>query len=97
MKKHIKSLSLLIVIFMILQMLTVGVFASDEVSVAAVNGTGYDSADDVDYQTTTVNGKSIIHNWGAREEDCVFLSDYALAFYRRGVNNLFALGAIGEI
>ena len=39
--------------------------------------TGYDSADDVDYQTT--NG--IIHNWGARGEDCIFLSTYAIQFY----------------
>ena len=43
--------------------------------------TGYDSADDVDYQTYTVSGKQIIANWGARGEDCVFLSTKAQAFY----------------
>ena len=39
--------------------------------------TGYDSADDVNYQKTGTT----IHNWGARGEDCVFLSTYAVAFY----------------
>ena len=48
--------------------------------------TGYDSADDVEYQTT--NGT--IHNWGARGEDCVFLSTYAVAFYT-GKNTYDAL------
>lgn len=39
--------------------------------------TGYNSADDVEYKRT--NGT--IHNWGARGEDCVFLSTYAAQFY----------------
>ena len=51
--------------------------------------TGYDSADDVEYQTT--NGT--IHNWGARGEDCVFLSTYAVAFYT-GKNTYDALSEL---
>lgn len=43
--------------------------------------TGYDSADDVVYVTFTQSGKTVIANWGARGEDCVFLSTYAQAYY----------------
>ena len=39
--------------------------------------TGYDSADDVEY----VKNGSYLYNWGAREEDCTFLSTYAQSFY----------------
>ena len=43
--------------------------------------TGYDSADDVVYVTYTQSGKTVIANWGARGEDCVFLSTYAEDYY----------------
>ena len=43
--------------------------------------TGYDSADDVVYVTYTQSGKTVIANWGARGEDCVFLSTYAESYY----------------
>lgn len=39
--------------------------------------TGYDSADDVVYKTA--GGYTV--NWGARGEDCVFLSSKAVSFY----------------
>lgn len=39
--------------------------------------TGYDSADDVVYKTA--GGYTV--NWGARGEDCVFLSSRAVSFY----------------
>lgn len=39
--------------------------------------TGYDSADDVQY----VKNGSYVYNWGAREEDCTFLTSYAQNFY----------------
>lgn len=39
--------------------------------------TGYDSADDVVYVTSG----STIANWGARGEDCFFLSTYATRYY----------------
>ena len=51
-------------------------------SISATTKTGYDSADDVKY-VTAENGKYIA-NWGAREEDCVFLSKYAQDFYTGG-------------
>ena len=43
--------------------------------------TGYDSADDVVYVTYTQSGKTVIANWGARGEDCVFLSTHAQDYY----------------
>ncbi len=39
--------------------------------------TGYTSADEVQYKTSG----DYIANWGARGEDCVFLSTYAQSFY----------------
>ena len=51
-------------------------FAEPTSAVAATTATGYDSADDVVY---VKNGK-YIYNWGAREEDCTFLSTYAVGF-----------------
>ncbi len=44
---------------------------------ALAQGTGYTKTEDVVYQQT---GK-YIHNWGAREEDCTFLSPKAVEFY----------------
>ena len=49
-----------------------------EVSAA---GTGYTKASDVQYKTATVSGRTIIANWGARDEECVFLSNYVDSFY----------------
>ncbi len=40
--------------------------------------TGYTSADDVVYQTAS----GYVKNWGARGEDCTFLSEYAVDFYQ---------------
>ncbi len=40
-------------------------------------GTGYTSASDVDY----IKQSGYIVNWGARGEDCTFLSTYAQSFY----------------
>ena len=39
--------------------------------------TGYTKASDVDY----VYSNNYVANWGARDEDCVFLSEYAEDFY----------------
>ena len=44
---------------------------------AATTATGYTKASDVDYVTSG----SYIANWGARDEDCTFLSKYAQSFY----------------
>ena len=76
-----KQLNKRVVSLLLILVLVCSVLMPTEVSAASrkiiTTPTGYDSADDVDYQTT--NG--IIHNWGARGEDCVFLSTYAIRFY----------------
>ena len=80
MKKHIKSLSLLIVVFMILQMLTVGVLANDVAAYSTTLGgtaTGYTKASDVQYQKVG----SYVANWGARGETATFLTTYATDFH----------------
>ena len=46
-------------------------------SVLLGNATGYTKASDVVYKK---NGSTVI-NWGAREEDCTFLTTYAQSFY----------------
>ena len=47
------------------------------VNAAAASATGYTKASDVKY----VQVGNYIANWGARDEDCVFLSKYATSFY----------------
>ena len=46
-------------------------------SSTATTPTGYNSAADVEY--VVINGTVV--NWGAREEDCTFLSSYAESYY----------------
>ena len=75
MKKRISCLFLLLT-------LTVSLFAGLSLpasagSVAAVNPTGYTCAEDVKY--VTAGGYTC--NWGARGEDCTFLSSRAQAYY----------------
>ena len=48
-----------------------------EVASAATTPTGYTKASDVDY----VKSGKYVANWGARDEDCGFLSTYATSFY----------------
>ena len=52
-------------------------FAINAKSAVAATATGYTKASDVVYKKS---GKYIL-NWGARDEDCVFLSSYAENFY----------------
>ena len=54
---------------------------SVETKEASAAGTGYTSASDVQYKTATVSGRTIVANWGARDEECVFLSKYVDSFY----------------
>ena len=53
------------------------------VSAATVSSsvTGYTKASDVNYVYSTYNGKQVTVNWGARGEDCTFLTTKALNFY----------------
>ena len=48
-----------------------------ETKEASAAGTGYTKASDVDY----IKSGKYVANWGARDEDCVFLSMYAKNFY----------------
>ena len=70
--KGLKRISALLALTFIFAVPT-ATFTAD----AAQTGTGYTKAEDVVYKKT---GKTI-HNWGAREETCTFLSTYAQAFY----------------
>ena len=59
--------------------------------------TGYDSADDVVYKFYSQSGKNVIANWGARGEDCVFLSSYVADYYPDGYDALASLaGGTGQ-
>ncbi len=77
------SAKLLAVLLMLVLLFSIAspVSAMPSSSKITTPATGYNSADDVDYQTGTVSGKRIIKNWGARGEDCTFLSSYAEEFY----------------
>ena len=52
-------------------------FAEPTPATAATTATNYESADDVVY----VKNDNYIYNWGAREEDCTFLSTLAVGFH----------------
>ncbi len=73
--KFTRALSLLIALCLLVTM-----FAGLTVNAADIitTPTGYTKASDVVYKTAS-NGT--IANWGARGEDCVFLSKYAVSFY----------------
>lgn len=70
--KGLKRISALLALTFIFAVPT-ATFTAD----AAQTSTGYTKAEDVVYKKT---GKTV-HNWGAREEECQFLSTYAQDFY----------------
>ena len=73
---------MLAMIFSLFVGLSPSAVASGTSEYSAIEGTGYDSADDVVYVTTTIEKYGeVIHNWGVQGETCVFLSVYAEAFY----------------
>jgi hypothetical protein len=78
MRNYSKFLSVLLLLAIVCSVLSVGVNAAPASSKIITTATGYDSADDVNYVTATVSGKKVIANWGARGENCVFLTDYAM-------------------
>ncbi len=51
--------------------------SASALSAVAKQPTGYTKAEDVDY----VENSGKVANWGAKEEDCTFLSTYATKFY----------------
>ena len=73
-----RILSVLLLLVMVLTLVPVSGRAAGKFTTTP---TGYTSAQDVVYQTAQVSGKTVRANWGARGEDCVFLSTYAQSFY----------------
>lgn len=77
MKKGLAMLLVLLIVFSLMP----SVSASPSASFITTTPTGYDSADDVAYKTYSVSGKTVIANWGARGETCVFLSEKVEDYY----------------
>ncbi len=75
-----RSLALMLALVLCLG-LAIGTSAAPAAQKITTPATGYTSAGQVAYLTTQVNGRTVVYNWGARGEDCVFLSTYATSFY----------------
>ena len=73
-----RILSVIMLLVMVLTLLPANAQAAGKITTTP---TGYISAEDVVYQTVQHDGKTIRVNWGARGEECVFLSTYAQSFY----------------
>ncbi len=75
MKRSTKQVvAILLLAAMVLALLPLAAYAAGPIT---TDPTGYTQASDVNYKTA---GKYVL-NWGARDEDCVFLSKYAESFY----------------
>ncbi len=82
MKTLLKRMSAgLLALFIVISLMSFSTFAAPASSKIYTTPTGYDDASDVQYVKSNVSGKQVISNWGARGEDCVFLSTYAENFY----------------
>ncbi len=75
MKKFVRKVASISVVFCLVCIMLTGVSAAS--TKITTTATGYTSASDVEY--VIVSGTVV--NWGARNEDCVFLSTYALEYY----------------
>ena len=90
MKNLLKRISAaLLALLTALSVLSVSITAAPSNSQIITAPTGYTSASDVVY----VKNDNIIANWGARGEDCVFLSTYASDYYT-GQYSFAALSAL---
>ncbi len=78
-----KILSLLLACLMLVGTLTLVILPSSA-AVVTTPPTGYTKAEDVVYKTFTEGKFKVTANWGARGEDCVFLTTPALAYYVGG-------------
>ena len=77
MKKCFRSLLSWVLVLCMVLSLCVGAFAAPSATLIVTTPSGYTSASQVSYKT--VDG--YIANWGARGEDCGFLTTYAQNFY----------------
>jgi hypothetical protein len=84
MKQLCKRISALAIAFAMVISMIPAVFAVPAATDVTTPATGYTEASDVNYKTTD----GIVANWGARGEDCVFLSTYAQDFYTG--NNVYS-------
>ena len=82
MKTLLKRMSaVLLVLFIVVSLIPSSTIAAPASSKVYTTPTGYDEASDVRYSTSNVSGKQVVANWGARGEDCVFLTSYAANYY----------------
>jgi endonuclease I len=81
-----KLLSFMLVLVLVLTPLVSN--AAPSSSFITTPPTGYDSADDVRYVTASVSGRTVITNWGARGETCVFLTRYVDSYYTDSYNTM---------
>ena len=89
MKKTFSGLlSMILVLCMIISLFS-GVYAAPSATEIITTPSGYTSASSVVYQT--VDGH--LANWGARGEDCTFLSTYANSFY----TGSYAYGTLSKL
>ena len=77
MKKHTRNLLSLVLVACLILSLFSSVVAAPSATLIVTTPSGYDSASEVVY----TNYGNYIANWGARGEDCGFLSTYAQSFY----------------
>jgi endonuclease I len=85
-----KIMSILLVLVLVLTPLASGVvsYAAPSSTFITTTPTGYDSADDVRYVTANVSGRTVVTNWGARGETCVFLTQYVDGYYTNDYNTM---------
>ncbi|MBR1974987.1 MAG: endonuclease [Clostridia bacterium] len=77
MKKKLAAISLVAVLGLCAFAPVVAAQAPATIASAATTATGYTKASDVKY----VKDGKYVANWGARDEDCVFLTSYATNYY----------------
>lgn len=80
MKETTKRLIPLLLVLLLVVSIVLPADAASASQKIVTTPTGYTKAEDVDY--VIVNGTVV--NWGARGEDCVFLTTYAISFYPSG-------------
>ncbi len=76
-----RILAALLAILMLCGVAAVAVTAATPRAVVTTTPTGYTKASDVVYKTFTEGKHTGVMNWGARGEDCTFLSPNAEAYY----------------
>ncbi len=79
--KNKRILSLLVACVLLLGATVLPVWAAEAGQVVTTAPTGYTTAEEVVYQTHQKGNHQVLANWGARGEDCVFLTIPAIEYY----------------